>query len=398
MKAPSAPPATRRLNPALMQARRQGRMSYDLLIKNGTVVDGTGAKPRRADVAIADGKVAEIGHVTDGAKKVIDASDLIVAPGFIDPHTHYDAQICWDPYITSSSWHGVTSVVMGNCGVGIAPCKPAAREIAAWDLVNVEAIPFEVLTKGISWEWETFPEYMNAAERRGSGINLGFLAALTPFRHYVMGEESMERGANREETAKIKALIKEAVAAGAMGFTTTAVPQHIGYKGRPIACRNASRDEFKAYANALKELGKGSMELALTKSVSELTDEEYEFLDFLLTESGRPVTWLAIVNRDDMPDVCQQTLKKVEPLYRRGGIPQVTCRPLIIQINLRAPFIFANLACWNPVFNQPPEAQKAVYRDPQFRAAFRETLKRPAVFNGKWERLEIKEVKNPAFV
>jgi N-acyl-D-amino-acid deacylase len=372
-------------------------MSYDLLIKNGTVVDGTGGKPRRADVAIAAGKIAEIGKVVEGAKKVIDASDLIVAPGFIDPHTHYDAQICWDPYITSSSWHGVTTVVMGNCGVGIAPCKPSAREIAAWDLVNVEAIPFDVLTKGITWEWETFPEYLNAAERRGSGINLGFLAALTPFRHYVMGEESMERAATGEETAKIKALIKEAVAAGAMGFTTTAIPQHIGYKGRPIACRNASRDEFKAYANALKELGKGSMELALTKSASEMTDEEYEFLDFLLTESGRPATWLAVVNRDDMPDICQQTLKKAEPLIRRGGIPQVTCRPLIIQINLRAPFIFANLDCWNPVFNQPAEAQAKVYRDPKFRDTFREALKRPAVFNGKWERLEIKEIKNPAF-
>ena len=372
-------------------------MSYDLLIKNGTVVDGTGGKPRRADVAIAAGKVAEIGKVVDGAKQVIDASDLIVAPGFIDPHTHYDAQICWDPYITSSSWHGVTTVVMGNCGVGIAPCKPGAREIAAWDLVNVEAIPFDVLTKGITWEWESFPEYLNAAERRGSGINLGFFAALTPFRHYVMGEESMERAATGEETTKIKALIKEAVAAGAMGFTTTAIPQHIGYRGRPIACRNASRDEFKAYANALKELGKGSMELALTKSASEMSDEEYEFLDFLLTESGRPATWLAIVNRDDMPDMAQQTLKKAEPLIQRGGIPQVTCRPLIIQINLHAPFIFANLDCWNPVFNQPAEAQVKVYRDPKFRDAFRAALKRPAVFNGKWERLEIKEVQNPAF-
>jgi N-acyl-D-aspartate/D-glutamate deacylase len=372
-------------------------MSYDLLIKNGTVVDGTGSKPRRADVAIIDGKVTEIGKVVEGAKKVIDASDLIVAPGFIDPHTHYDAQICWDPYITSSSWHGVTTVIMGNCGVGIAPCKPGAREIAAWDLVNVEAIPFDVLTKGITWEWETFPEYLNAAERQGSGINLGFLAALTPFRHYVMGEESMERAATGEETTKIKVLIKEAVAAGAMGFTTTAISQHIGYKGRPIACRNASRDEFKAYANALKELGKGSIELALTKSASEMSDEEYEFLDFLLTESGRPATWLAVVNRDDMPDMAQQTLKKAEPLIRRGGIPQVTCRPLIIQINLRAPFIFANLDCWNPVFNQPAEAQVKVYRDPKFRDAFREALKRPAVFNGKWERLEIKEVQNPAF-
>jgi len=371
-------------------------MSYDLLIKNGTVVDGTGGPSRRADVAIANGRIAEIGKVAESAKKVIDASDLVVAPGFIDPHTHYDAQICWDPYITSSSWHGVTSVIMGNCGVGIAPCRPEVREIAAWDLVNVEGIPFEVLGKGIKWDWETFPQYLDAAQRRGSGINLGFMAPLTPFRHFVMGEESMERAATREETAGIKSLIKEAVAAGAFGFTTTAVPQHIGYKGRPLACRNANRDEFKAYANALKELGKGAMELALTKSVSVLDEEEYEFLDFLLTESGRPVTWLAVLNRDDQPDVCMETLRKAEPLIRRGGIPQVTCRPLIIQIDLRNPFIFANLPCWNPVFNQPKEAQAKVYRDPSFRNAFRKELERPVVFSGNWERLEVKEVFNPA--
>jgi N-acyl-D-amino-acid deacylase len=290
----------------------------------------------------------------------------------------------------------VTSVIMGNCGVGIAPCREAVREIAAWDLVNVEGIPFEVLGKGIKWEWETFPQYLDAAQRRGSGINLGFMAPLTPFRHFVMGEESMERAATRDETAKIKALIKEAVAVGAFGFTTTAIAQHIGYKGRPLACRNANRDEFKAYANALKELGKGAMELALTKSVSVLDDEEYEFLDFLLTESGRPVTWLAVLNRDDQPDACQDTLRKAEPLIRRGGIPQVTCRPLIIQIDLRNPFIFANLPSWNPVFNQPLEAQERVYRDPGFRNAFRKELERPAVFNGKWERLEVKEVTNPA--
>ena len=371
-------------------------MSYDLVVRNGTVVDGTGASPRHDDIAIVNGKIAAIGKISDRGKTEIDASDLIVAPGFIDPHTHYDAQVCWDPYITSSSWHGVTTVVMGNCGVGIAPCRPVAREIAAWDLVNVEAIPFEVLGKGVTWDWETFPQYLDAAERRGCAINLGFLAALTPFRHYVMGEESIERAATPEETRQIKALLKEAVSAGALGFTTTAIPQHIGYKGRPIACRQASRDEFKAYANALKELGRGAIELALTKSVSVLSDEEYEFLNLLLTESGRPVTWLALLNRDDMPEAPAESLRKAEALIRRGGIPQVSCRPLMIQINLRDPFILANLPCWNPVFNQPPEAQKKVYRDPNFRNEFREALKRPAVFNGKWERLEIKEAKTPA--
>src|SRR5579875_882761 len=204
-------------------------MTYDLLINNGTVVDGTGAPAFEADIAIVGDKIAEIGKLHGNAHRAIDARNLIVVPGFIDPHTHYDAQICWDPMVTSTSWHGVTSVIMGNCGVGIAPCRPEVREIAAWDLVNVEAIPFDVLSRGIKWEWESFPEYIDAAARRGSGINLGFLAPLTPFRHYVMGEESMERAATAEETRKIAGLLKEAVAAGAFGFTTTTAPQHIGY-------------------------------------------------------------------------------------------------------------------------------------------------------------------------
>src|SRR5207248_10495237 len=175
----------------------------DLLVKGGSVVDGSGAPARRADIAVSNGKITEIGRISAPAKQTIDASDLVVAPGFIDPHTHYDAQICWDGALTPSSWHGVTSVVMGNCGVGIAPCRPAAREIAMRDLVNVEAIPFEVLNAGITWDWETFPQYMDAAARRKPALNLAFLAPLTPLRHYVMGEASLERAATGAEIADI---------------------------------------------------------------------------------------------------------------------------------------------------------------------------------------------------
>src|SRR5204862_5282335 len=263
------------------------------LIRNGTVIDGTGARRQQADVAVKDGRIAEMGRIKDGAAKVIDAAGCVVAPGFIDPHTHYDAQICWDPAISPSSWHGVTSVVMGNCGVGIAPCRPEAREVATRDLVNVEAIPFEVLNKGITWDWVTFPEFLDAAAQRGSALNLGFIAPLTPFRHWVMGEASMERGATPEETAQIKQLIGEAVDAGAFGFSTTVLNQHIGYQARPLACRNASRDELKAYCNALKDRGKGAIEIALTQKVGVLTDEEEELLSLLLRESQRPVTFLA---------------------------------------------------------------------------------------------------------
>ncbi len=371
-------------------------MAYDIVIRGGTIIDGTGAPRFGADLAVANGTIAEIGRVSESGAETLDARGLVVAPGFVDPHTHYDAQICWDPLLTSSSWHGVTSLVMGNCGVGIAPCKAEVREIAAWDLVNVEAIPFDVLRKGITWDWESFPEFMDAAARRGLGINAGFLAPLTPLRHFAMGEESMERAATPAETAQIAGMLREAVRAGAMGFSTTTVPQHIGYKGRPLACRNASRDELKTYAGVLGELGMGAMEVALTKAPGILGDDEYEFLDMLLSASGRPVTWLALLGRDDDPDACLRSLDKAEPLVRRGGVPQVTCRPLIAQFNLREPFIFANLKTWNPVFNQPAEVQMRFYRDPAFREAFRNDLARPGIFSARWERLEVKEVGNPA--
>jgi len=282
-------------------------MSYDLLIKNGTVVDGTGSPRRMADVAVKDGVIAEIGKIKDGAKKTIDADGLIVAPGFVDPHTHYDAQICWDPQITSSSWHGVTSVVMGNCGVGLAPCRPQAHDIAALDLVNVEAIPYDVLKRGITWDWESFPSYLQAAGRRGSAINLGFLAPLTPFRHYVMGEESMERTATADETGKISALLREAVAAGALGFSHTTGIQHVGYKGRPLACRLADRAELGAYAHVLRDLGKGVIEVTLTQNFGHIQDHELDLLKFLLDESGRRVTWLAIFDLEDKPQAATET-------------------------------------------------------------------------------------------
>src|SRR5262245_38960175 len=371
-------------------------MSLDLLVKNGTVVDGTGALPFRADVAVARGRIVAIGKVTDSARKVIDATDLMVAPGFIDPHTHYDAQICWDPLVSSSSWHGVTTVVMGNCGVGLAPCKPEVREITTWDLVNVEAIPFEVLSKGVTWDWESFPQFMAAAQKRGVGINVGFLAPLTPFRHFVMGEESMDRAATANEITQIAALLREALAAGALGWTTTTIPQHIGYQGRPLGCRQASREEFIAYANVLKELGRGAIELALTETIGVLSEREYELLDLLLSESGRPVTWLALLSRDDQPEACRRTLQQAEPLIRRGGIPQVTCRPLSGQLDLRKPFIFANMPSWGPVFNQPAEVQLQLYHDAAFRQAFRKELETPRVFSGRWDRVEVKEVSNPA--
>jgi N-acyl-D-amino-acid deacylase len=369
----------------------------DLLIKNGTVVDGTGAPSRRADVAIQGGKIAAIGKITDSATRVIDASDQIVSPGFIDPHTHYDAQICWDPLITCSSWHGVTTIIMGNCGVGLAPCKPEERHVAAENLVHVEAIPREVLDRGLTWDWESFPQHMSATATRGIGINVGFLAALSPFRHYVMGDEAMGRAATTAETARIRALLHEAMAAGALGMSLTVMPQHLGYKAQPLACRLASHDELRSYASVLKDLGRGTIEIALTKQPSTVSDKEYALLELLTSASARPVTWLNLRDRDDAPEAWTDTLEKVAPLLALGCRPQVAVRPLVVDFNLRNPFLFASMNSMKPIFeDKGVEAQKIVYAGAEFRRTFAAELERRTVFHHLWERTQVKEVTNPA--
>ena len=363
----------------------------DILIRGGTLIDGTGAPARREDIGVAHGRIVQPGP----AKRVIDAKDLVVAPGFIDPHTHYDAQICWDGATTPSSWHGVTSVVMGNCGVGIAPCRPGAREIAMRDLVNVEAIPFDVLSAGITWDWETFPQYMDAAARRKPSLNLAFLAPLTPFRHYVMGEASMERSASPEETKKIAGLLGEAIDAGAFGWTSTLLNQHMGYGARPLACRNASREELKAYCNALRARGKGAIEFAMTRQIAVLEPAELELLDFMLEESRRPVTLIALFDRDDLPDALRTTMKSLRPMIARGARPQTSPLPLTRELTMRKPFAFGAFPSWKRLFEDTSkEAQRAVYRDPAFRNAFREDLKRPASF-ADWNRITVHEVHSP---
>ncbi|MEC8961909.1 MAG: amidohydrolase family protein [Pseudomonadota bacterium] len=369
-------------------------MGYDVLIKNGTLIDGTGSPARHGSIAITNGQIAEVGDIDSAATQIIDADGAVVAPGFIDPHTHYDAQICWDGAVTPSSWHGVTSVVVGNCGVGIAPCRPESRDIAMHDLVNVEAIPYDVLEEGITWDWETFPEFMNAAERRAPSLNLAFLAPLTPFRHYVMGTESLERAATPEETRDIQALLGEAMDVGAFGFSSTILNQHLGFQGRPLACRNASRDELKAYANVLKVRDKGAIEVALTRQVGVLEEEQCELLDFLLDHSGRPVTFIALFDRDDIPEAVRDTLRRAAPMIKKGARPQTSPLPLTREINMRSPFSFAAFPSWKRLFEDTSEqAQIAVYKDRAFRDQFREELRNPLTF-GNWERITLHEAQS----
>ena len=375
-------------------------MAYDLLIKNGTVVDGTGAARYRADLGVAQGRIAEIaptGTLNENAPRVIDASDLIVAPGFIDPHTHYDAQVCWDPLISCSSWNGVTSVVMGNCGVGLAPCLPEKREVLAWDLVNVEGMSFEVLSQGVTWEWESLADFMAAPFRTGMGINLGFLVPLSPIRSYVIGEAAQERAATPDEIQRITTLLREGVQAGALGFSTTVATQHVGFKGRPLACRLASRDELRAYANVLRDLGQGAIEVNLGGAGSSiLPSGSPELIDFLLVESQRPVTWLSVQTRSDQPTAHRELLTNTDGLIQRGGIPQASCQPTELQFNLRNPFILGAYDVCHSLFNCSAEEQARIYADPIFRAAFRAACTAtPKAFSGQWQQTQVCKVGKP---
>jgi len=370
-------------------------MSYDLLIKNGTVVDGTGVPGLLADVAVKNGLIAEIGKPAGEALQVIDAGGQIVCPGFIDPHTHYDPQISWDKVLSSSTQHGVTTVVMGNCGVGVAPCRPADHDLLRQDLVTVEGMSAEVLAAGIAWDWESFPEYMDAAERRGSGPNLVFMVPLAPARTYVMGLEAPDRAATQDETRAIVRLLEASIEAGAWGWSTTGIGSHIGFHGKPLSARAASRDELAAYARVLKRAKRGVIELALTKRFATLAEDEMDLLKHLLDRSERAVTWLSLHNLTEKPNAIPEILAKADSLIRRRGLPQILTRPLIAELTLKSPFNFAEIAAAKGIFNQPVERQMSLYADRGFRDAFREELKLGRKFTNQAQNVGVFKVADP---
>jgi len=375
--------------------KRHDESMHDIVIKNGLIVDGTGRSGFVADIGIRSGVISEIGEVTESGREVIDADGLVVSPGFIDPHTHYDAQICWDREVTPSSWHGVTTVVLGNCGVGIAPCHNHARDVAMHDLVNVEAIPFDVLDQGITWEWESFPEFMNFADRQKLAVNTAFLAPLSPLRHFVMGSESMDRGATTAEAESIALLLRDAMQAGAFGFSSTILNQHMGYAGKPLACRNATACELALYANVLRDCEKGAIEIALTRQLGVLESDQCDVLDMLLDESQRPVTFIAMFDRDDISEAVRDSLRRAKPMIEKGARPQTSPLPLTREMNMQNPFSFASFPSWQRIFtDKNPDVQKRVYADPVFRQAFREDLKNPQGF-GDWSRITLHHASLP---
>ncbi|HYA67616.1 MAG TPA: amidohydrolase family protein, partial [Acidimicrobiales bacterium] len=270
-------------------------MDGDLVIRGGTVVDGTGSPGRHADVAVRDGRVVDVGHGLSGARQ-LDASGLVVAPGFVDIHTHYDAQVFWDPWLTPSAHHGVTTVVAGNCGFSIAPVHPDDVGLLARTLQHVEDMSFDTLSTGVPWdEFESFPQYLDAVEERGVALNYGCYVGHTAVRMFVMGDAAYERPATDAELEKMAAVVDESMAAGAMGFATSASPTHNGQGGRPVPSRIADIDELRTLIGPLRERAKGVVAL-LPGGV--LRDEDVFALQ---REVGRPVTWTALLTVKGYP-------------------------------------------------------------------------------------------------
>ncbi|MGH9016848.1 MAG: N-acyl-D-amino-acid deacylase family protein [Acidimicrobiales bacterium] len=338
-------------------------MDADIVIRGGTVVDGTGAPGRRADVAVADGRIVGVGDGLTGRRQ-LDASGRVVAPGFIDIHTHYDAQVFWDPWLTPSSHHGVTSVIAGNCGFSIAPVKAADVSLLARTLQHVEDMSYDTLAAGVPWDdFETFPQYLEAVERRGTALNYGCYVGHTAVRLFVMGEDSYERPARPDEIARMQEVVAEAMEAGAAGFATSASPTHNGAGGRPVPSRVADLDELRALLEPLQRAGKGVVALLPANVIS------HKEVAALQQEVGRPVTWTALLTVKGYPyheDVVQKNDES-----RRQGIevwPQVSCRPLVFQMNLSEPFTLNSRPSFSRLMGLSDEDRMVVYRDAAWRA------------------------------
>ncbi len=246
---------------------------HDVVIRNGNIVDGSGKKPFLGDIAIDEGKITKVGEVINSGKKEIDADGNLVSPGWVDIHTHYDGQVCWDPYLTPSSWHGVTTVVMGNCGVGFAPVKPGDENFLIQLMEGVEDIPGTALHEGIDWEWETFPEFLDAIERKEFVMDLGFMIGHGPVRSYVMGYDRCQNqvDASKDEINQMSEIVEEAINAGALGFSTSRTILHRDVYGVYVPGTEASSEEMKELAFAVDRAGEGTLEI-----VSDWLDQEIE--------------------------------------------------------------------------------------------------------------------------
>ena len=306
----------------------------DLVLRGGTVCDGSGGPAFTADVAIAGGRVAAIGRVSEAARHAVDVAGLIVAPGFVDVHTHYDAQVSWDRMLTPSCWHGVTSVVIGNCGFALAPCRPAERDRLLRMLENVEGMPLASLRAGVDWTWHSIPDYLAMLRARPLGLNVGALIGHSSLRAYVLGDDAYERAATADEIARMATLVRDAMDAGTLGLATSLSPGHVGAGGRPVPSRQATRDELRALAGAMAAGGRGVLEI--TPATFPLADDECDFLQSIARETGRAVSFSAILDLPDRDGVWPPLFARLRAGQATGALvaPQVSCRPMRFDFDL----------------------------------------------------------------
>jgi N-acyl-D-amino-acid deacylase len=362
-------------------------MAYDLKITGGTIVDGTRRPRLQGDLGIKDGKVVAIGTAPEEANRTIDASGRVVCPGFVDIHTHYDAQIIWDQLVSCSPWHGVTTVVMGNCGFSVAPTRPSHRDLIMRTLENVEGMSVTALQAGLGDEWpfETFPEYLDAIEARGCAVNTTALIGHTALRLYVMGEDAVQRPATPEEVLQQRRIVAEAIEAGALGFATSKAVTHVGYDGHPVPSRLADFEEILEIAGALGEAGLGVMQCTLGRGLS-----HKEFAR-LAEATGRPVSWTALLSGQPGQDFHDE-LRKVAETADRGlpVYPQVAVQPVQFEMSWKAPFIYEALRCFAPISKAPDfDTKKAVYADPEWREEFKAKAGIGGKIGDRWERTDI---------
>ncbi len=369
----------------------------DLVIRDAVIHDGSGRDPVRGDLAVDDGRITAVGQVPERGESERDAAGMVLAPGFIDLHTHYDCQLFWDASASPSPWHGVTTVVMGNCGFTLAPCRPEHRDTLMRLLTFVEGMPLESLRAGLPWTWETHPEYLNALQRNGVGVNVAAFIGHSAVRVQVMGDAAMERAATAEERAAMVTIVRQAMNAGALGWSTSRSPTHFfSDDDRPAPSRVADRDELLALAGALRDLDHGVIEVAPGTIVGSAEDKLADQDSFaeLARASGKVVAWAPLLQSPFLPGVETRCLEAAAAYQREGVqvVPQVGCRPLELRFDFATPgFGLDNNPVWRPFMAKPFEERRRLFGDPAFRAelAGRQSGFVIALAHG-WDRLVLR--------